>query len=290
MERLLNAHSGVSRARLLVDLARQPPVHRYGEHPCQRADLHLPRGRGPHPVIVTIHGGGWGARWGKIVMRGLAADLARRGHAVWNIEYRRIGRGQGGGWPATFADVAAAIDHLEQLDAPLDLARVTLLGHSAGGQLAVWAAGRAALPAGMPGAEPRIMPVGVIAQAAMLDLSAAHNANPRGIVAWLLGGVPAEIEQRLAIVDPVRRVPLAVPALLVHGSEDRVVPVRHSRSYAAAARRAGGEVELVELPGVAGEHRRHIDPASPAWAQVTRRLHTYTGAGTAASAAPLTQR
>ena len=110
--------------------------------------------RAPHPVVVTIHGGSWMTGYGKIVMSGLAGDLARRGYAVWNIEYRRIGRGQGGGWPATFLDVAAAIDHLRTLRAPLDLERVTILGHSAGGQLALWAAGRGRLPDGAPAPAP----------------------------------------------------------------------------------------------------------------------------------------
>ena len=97
-------------------------THRYGAERSQRAELHMPTGQGPHPVMVLIHGGSWQVRYGKIVMRGLAGDLMRRGWAVWNIEYRRVG--DGGGWPATFLDVAAALDQVPQLDAPLDLDRV----------------------------------------------------------------------------------------------------------------------------------------------------------------------
>ena len=99
--------------------------------------------------MVLIHGGSWQARQGRIVMRGLAGDLLRRGWATWNIEYRRVGNG--GGWPHTFADVAAAIDHLAAIDAPIDLANVSVLGHSAGGHLALWAASRGKLPSGAPG-------------------------------------------------------------------------------------------------------------------------------------------
>src|SRR5215212_11926142 len=128
-------------ASTLRDLLRIPERHRYGsDHRVQRADLYLPRGDGPHPVVVVLHGGNWRARYGKLVTKPISADLARRGVAAWNVEYRRVGRGQGGGWPATFDDVAAAIDLLPRLsDGRLDLDDVRAVGHSAGGQLALWA-------------------------------------------------------------------------------------------------------------------------------------------------------
>jgi dipeptidyl aminopeptidase/acylaminoacyl peptidase len=130
----------MARTRLVLDFLTRGHGHRYGPHRSQRADLHLPLGAGPHPVMVVIHGGSWQRRYGKLVMRGLVGDLLRRGWAAWNIEYRRVG--DGGGWPHTFADVAAAIDHLASLDASIDLDSVSVLGHSAGGHLALWAAGR----------------------------------------------------------------------------------------------------------------------------------------------------
>ena len=106
-------------------------------------------------MVVLIHGGSWHKRYGRVFMRWIAGDLLRRGYAVWNIEYRRLG--DGGGWPATFADVAAAIDHLAALDGErLDLDRVTLLGHSAGGHLALWAAGRPNLARGRAGRARRL--------------------------------------------------------------------------------------------------------------------------------------
>lgn len=117
----------MARTRQILDFLTRGQSHRYGSHRSQRADLHLPKGPGPHPAMVLIHGGSWQARYGKIVMRGLAGDLVRRGWAVWNIEYRRIGNG--GGWPETFADVAAAVDYLGGIDAPVDLGRVSILGH-----------------------------------------------------------------------------------------------------------------------------------------------------------------
>jgi acetyl esterase/lipase len=258
----------VARTRFLVDLLARPQTHRYGSHPVQRADLHLPAGSGPHPVVVAIHGGAWAATYGKIFMRPVAVDLARRGWAVWNIEYRRIGRGQGGGWPTTFEDVAAAIDHLGRLDAPIDTARVVGLGHSAGGHLALWAAGRSKLPAGAPGADPAIEFTAVVSQAGVNDLGGAYAEAPAGAVGMLMGGSPADFHARYAVADPILAVPLQINVLLVHGTDDQTVSVRRSRDYATAARAAGGSVDLIEIPGQAGAHRRHIDPRGPAWSVV----------------------
>ena len=219
--------------------------------------------------MVTIHGGSWMSGYGKVVMRGLAGDLARRGYAVWNIEYRRVGRGQGGGWPATLVDVAAAIDHLPAVRAPLDLARVTVLGHSAGGQLALWAASRSRLADGAPGAAPRIESVAAISAAGVDDLAQSHREVPDGAVEVLMGGGPDEHPERYAVADPIAHVPLAVPVLLVHGTDDATVSVRRSRNYAQAARALGGEVDLIEIPGAAGAHRGHVDPAGASWAPIT---------------------
>jgi len=263
----------LSRSRLLLDVLTPRRSYRYGfDHRCQRADLHRPAGAGPHPVVVTIHGGSWMAGYGKIVMRALAGDLARRGFAVWNIEYRRIGRGQGGGWPATFLDVAAAIDHLATLSAPLDLERVTFLGHSAGGQLALWAAGRRALPEGAPGAAPRVEPAAAISAAGVNDLAQAYREAPHGAVGALMGGGPDERPAGYAVADPLEHVPLAMPVLLVHGTDDAMVSVRRSRHYLEAARARGAAVELVEIPGAAGAHRRHVYPTGPGWTAITRWL------------------
>jgi acetyl esterase/lipase len=258
--------------RQILDFLTRGQAHRYGSQRSQRADLYLPKGSGLHPVMVLIHGGSWQARYGKIVMRGLAGDLVRRGWAVWNIEYRRIGNG--GGWPETFADVAAAIDHLESVEAPLDLGRMSILGHSAGGHLALWAAGREKLPAGAPGAlavsSPR--PRRVIAQAGVCDLAGAYRKWHGGLVDTLMGGSPERWPERYAIGDPLAQIPLEIPVLLVHGVEDATVSVGLSRSYARAAPAVGGEVELVEIEGPDGAHRAHIDPRGVAWAAVVSRL------------------
>lgn len=267
----------MSRALLIRDLLGRPQAHRYGAHRCQRADLHLPAGPGPHPVAVTIHGGSWVARYGKLVMRALAADLARRGWAAWNIEYRRVGRGQGGGWPATLLDVAAAIDHLPDVPAPLDLERVVVVGHSAGGQLALWAAGRGKLAPGAPGEGPRVSPHAVVSQAGVNDLASSYRECRGGAVLLFLGRSPEQAPERYEVADPIGQVPLEQPVLLVHGVRDATVSIRRSRDYARAAGAAGGHVELVEIEGPQGAHRRHIDPDGHAWSVVTGWLEQWRG-------------
>jgi acetyl esterase/lipase len=258
--------------RPLLDLLSPGRSFRYGDdHRSQRGELHLPSGDGPHPVVVTIHGGSWSTGVAKPVMRPLTGELVRRRYAVWNIEYRRLGD-RGGGWPLTFADVAAAVDHLRALPAPLDLDRVTLYGHSAGGQLALWAASRARLPAGAHGAGPSIEPRAAISAAGVNDLAQSCREVPDGVVARLMGGVPEAVPERYAMADPIALVPLAIPVLLVHGTEDRTVSVRRSRNYAAAAQALGASVELIEIPGPEGSHRSHVFPASPGFAAAVRWL------------------
>ncbi len=271
------------RPRLIRDFLTRGQSHSYGTHASQRADLHLPRTPAPHPVIVLIHGGSWQRRWGKIVMRALAGDLARRGWAVWNIEYRRLG--EGGGWPATFEDVGAAIDHLPVLEAQLDLEDVSVIGHSAGGHLALWAAARPGLPAGAPGAGPAVALRRAVGQAPVSDLAGAYRLWHGGAVRALMGGSPAELPERYALGDPIELLPLQIPALLVHGSDDRTVSVELSRHYLQRARATGSPAELIEVPGDAGAHRAHIDPAGEAWAAVTGWLGGPAG-GPAYEASP----
>jgi acetyl esterase/lipase len=268
----------MARLRPLLDLMRPGRSLRYGdEHRSQTGELHLPPGAALHPVIVTIHGGSWSTGIGKPVMRGLGGELVRRGYAVWNIEYRRLGRDHAGGWPNTFLDVAAAIDYLRELPAPLDTGAVTVLGHSAGGQLALWAASRGRLPAGAPGAAPVLEPVAAISAAGVNDLAQAAREVPGGAIEALMGGPPDELPERYAVADPIALVPLAIPVLLVHGTEDATVSVRRSRNYARAARAAGASVELVEIPGEAGAHRSHVFPDSEGFAAVLRWLSARRG-------------
>jgi acetyl esterase/lipase len=222
-------------------------------------------------VAVLIHGGFWRARYNRRLEDGLAADLADRGWAVWNLEYRRVGWRSRGGWRGTFDDVAEGIDRLGTLDEPLDLARVFAIGHSAGGHLAFWAAARRGLPAGAPGAEPRIRLAGAVAQAGVVDLREALRLHLSGdVVRRLLGGPPGKHPQRYDLASPIEHLPLGLPRLLVHGEADSVVPISIARGYHRRALEAGDPCDLVSLPGVG--HMEHVDPRSAAWPPVMRWL------------------
>lgn len=247
-------------------------VHAYGPDPAQFLELSLPAGRDPAPVAVVLHGGFWRARYGVELARPLAADLVGRGWAAVAVEYRRVGAG--GGWPQTLEDVAAAVDLLPDLPyAPrLDLADVTVIGHSAGGHLAAWLAGRGRLPAGAPGAGPRVPVTAAVLQAGVLDLVRAVEQDlGSGAVAAFLGGGPDDVPDRYAAADPVRLLPTGVPVLCVHGTGDATVPLEQSERYAQAATAAGDRVEV--LP-VAGDHMAVIDPAGEAWQRTADRLPT----------------
>jgi acetyl esterase/lipase len=240
-----------------------PTVHPYGSDPAQFLELTLPAGEAAAPVVVVLHGGFWRARYGIELARPLAADLAARGWAAAAVEYRRVGAG--GGWPQTLDDVAAAVDLLPDLPgAPrLDLADVTVVGHSAGGHLAAWVAGRGRLPAGAPGAGPRVTVSAAVLQAGVLDLVRGHEQRlGSGAVAEFLGGGPDVVPGRYAGADPVRLLPTGAAVLCVHGTGDDVVPLEQSERYAAAATAAGDRVEVATVPG---DHRVVIDPAGQAW-------------------------
>lgn len=260
----------------LRDLAAAGPLtvqrHAYGAGEEQYGELRLPLTAGPHPVAVLIHGGYWRAMWRADLMNALAVDLTQRGFATWNLEYRRVGN-SGGGWPGTFDDVGAGFDHLLDLDqrASLDLARVGVVGHSAGGQLALWLGSRPGQRPGMPGAEPRLVPAGIVALAGVCDLvEAARLRLSEGAVIELLGGLPDDVPDRYAAASPVQLVPLRVPQLLVHGDRDDLVPLAMSRTQSRLATAAGDRAELLAIAGA--DHFDVMDPRTSAWAQAAQHL------------------
>ena len=152
----------------------------YGSHRDQFVEAWLPEGwwPGPHPVVVSIHGGLWLEAYGRDLMDSVCADLAERGWLAWNLEYRRVGgRWSGGGWPTTFADVAAGIDALADHADLADLGRVAVVGHSAGAPLAMWAAARSGLPDGAPGAHPAVEARAAVSLSGILDLATAARSR-----------------------------------------------------------------------------------------------------------------
>jgi acetyl esterase/lipase len=235
----------------------------YGDTPPERLEVTRPSsGRGPWPVVALVHGGFWQAGYDLDLMRPLVAPLLAEGWAVANLDYRGVGL-PGAGWPGTLTDAATALDALADV-ADLDLERLVTLGHSAGGHLAVWLAGRHRLPAGAPGADPVVRPIGAVAQAGVVDLEEAARARLGAAATQaLLGGEPDEVPERYAVASPVALLPLGVPVELVHSDRDRIVPLDQSRRYVAAA---GSTGDAARLTVVSGDHFAVIDPGTDDWA------------------------
>ena len=219
-------------------------------------------------ICTGVIGGASRAAWDTVP---IAVDLAGRGYHAWNVEYR--GADAGGGWPDTFADVASGIDLLATVP-DLDLPSVVCVGHSAGGQLSIWAAGRNRAPARLTGAAPKIQPTCAISLAGVLDLStAAKSSSASQPTVDLMGGTPDQVPDRYRLADPTPRVPLGLPSVAVHSRSDEEVPFAYSESFVTAATSAGDCSELVE---VRGSHFEMIDPSSPAWDRTLQVLADHT--------------
>ena len=258
----------------------------YGHEELQFGDLYVPDQSGSHPTVILIHGGYWRALYGLDLMNDLAEDLAKRGYAAWNIEYRRVGNA-GGGWPGTFNDVAGATDFLRELEASynLDLTKVVAIGHSAGGQLAFWLAARqhisifaqhspiagSQLAGENDNTATPLALAGAISLAGVVDLEMAwrlHLSNDA--VVELLGGTLESVPERYAAASPAAMLPLGVPQVLIHGTNDDSVPIEVSQTYVKAARSAHDLITYVELEGV--DHFDLIDPHSEVWGMTINEL------------------
>jgi acetyl esterase/lipase len=230
---------------------------RYGDDPLQFGDLRVPAGAGAHPLVVFVHGGFWQAIYNLTHAGHMCVALADTGIATWSLEYRRIGD-PGGGWPGTQQDVDIGVAHAAALadEWPLDLERVVLAGHSAGGQLALCAARTTSLPLR-----------GVVSIAGVVDLHEAWERRlGNGIVGRYLGGSSDEAPDRYAAASPRSLLPIGTPQVLVHGTDDPSVPFELSVDYAEAARDAGDRARLVALEGAG--HFEPVDPESSYWPEV----------------------
>lgn len=247
----------------------------YGEAALQVVDLWRPEGEGPHPTVLMVHGGCWQSEVAdRRIMNWIAADLRRRGIAVWNIDYRGVDR-DGGGYPGTFLDAATAADALRE-HAPrhgLDVSPLVATGHSAGGHLALWLAGRPRLPTGsqLRGGDP--LPIhAVVSLGGLPDLEQAARPPGSGcgtkVIARLTGG-------RFDDTSVPRLAPLGLPQILVNGLEDKIIPSHYAHDYAARMRAAGDQVEvrMIERTG----HVELIAPESAAWAVAVQEIERMLG-------------
>lgn len=209
------------------NIPRPPADHQvaYGDDPNQIAELRLPSQAGPHPVVVLVHGGCWLSQAPRY-LAAIGDALKRDGIASWNIEYRRLGQA-GGGWPGTYRDVGRAIDHLRELATShnLDLNRVIVVGHSAGGHLAMWAATRQRIPPSSALFIAKPLSIrGVINLAGTVDMTANiadMEEKCRGpVVTDMLGGVPAAVPARYREVSANTMLPLGVPQILIWGEHE----------------------------------------------------------------------
>jgi acetyl esterase/lipase len=250
---------------------------RYGSGPGRYGDLWMPSGPGPHPLVVMIHGGCWTKSVADLsIMDWAADDLRRRGMAVWNIEYRGVDE-KGGGYPGTLQDVSAGVDAVRGFAAArrLKLNRVVLVGHSAGGHLALWAAARRRIASGpLHVADP-------LAVAAVVDISGLPNLETDRATPGC-GATPVDAmagpprANRYADTSPAHMLPLGVPQVVMVGADDHTVPVAVSEAYAARARAAGDPVELHVLPNAG--HVEEIAPGTTAWNAIAARIVALTQA------------
>lgn len=265
------------------DLLERKPAHAdhriaYGLHPLQFGDLRLPiLAEGSRaPVVVFIHGGWWKSAYTLEYGGHLCQALRRVGIATWSLEYRRVGD-EGGGFPSTFQDVAAGFDFLCELarSFALDLKRVVVVGHSAGGTLAFWLAGRARIAPLCPlySPLPRTAIRAVVGLAGAIDLRLTMDlageegfAHIRDEVANLMGGTPEQFPERYVASNPGDLLPLGVPQILVQGGADDQIPGELPLLWAERGRRCGDDVSVDLI--VDADHLDVVDPRSAVWPRV----------------------
>lgn len=256
-------------------LPKPPADYRisYGDDPLQFGELRLPKTKGKQPVVIVVHGGCWFAEYDLKHLAAFSDALTQLGAATWTIEYRRIGN-NGGAWPGTFQDVAKGTDFVQELAKkyPLDLRRVVVIGHSAGGQLALWLAARKNLPKTSVLYMPNPLPLaGVISLAGISDLK-KYRPNCGDSVNKLLGGSPEQFAERYQQTSPIELLPLKVPVLLLHGKQDHIVPIELSQEFQKTAKQKGDDVTLL-VSETAG-HYELISPVSSLWQVVTTSVRS----------------
>jgi len=253
-----------------LTIAEKAPISKlikitYGEDPNQFGELRIPEGDSLFPVIVILHGGCWQSIYDKSLMDAMAEDLTNRGYATWNLEYRRIGNG--GGWPNTFLDVATGFKKLTDLAKtyPIDLQKILITGHSAGGHLALWLGAQNQL-ADSSEIKTQDLPkiTGIVSLAGITDLETYLAPSGCGSsVDDLIGGGPTQFPERYFAGSPISFVPLCIPQVLINGEEDQIVPISHISPYYEMSVAAKDKIQLVSIPNAG--HFEIITPGSNAW-------------------------
>lgn len=248
----------------------------YGDAPEQYGELRLPEGKGKFPVVVVVHGGCWLSQYNLQYMSHLSEELTRAGYATWNIEFRRIGDA-GGGWPGTFEDVAAATDFVRQLakQYPLDAKNVAVIGHSAGGHLALWLATRPNLPKSSELYSRKPLKLkGAVSLAGIPDLAtySQQQGSCNESVEKLLEGMPQQQQQRYAEAAPQQLLPLQVPSRQVQGELDPIVPMSQAENFTRAAQAAGDDAQQINIPDAG--HFDLVVPGTPAWQAVLQAVQS----------------
>ena len=249
----------------------------YGDAATQKVDLWLPKGKGPHPTVLMVHGGCWKTEIAdRRIMNWIADDLRKRGIAVWNIDYRGVDR-EGGGYPGTFLDAAAAADALRSNAARfnLDISPLVATGHSAGGHLALWLAARPRIAADSKLRTPdpiRIDTVVSLGGLPDLELAATPPGSGCGteVIEKLVG--PATLSSRNVYADTSvpRLAPLGVRQVLVNGRQDRIIPTDYAYDYERKMRAAGDKVSVRMLDRTG--HVELIAPETEAWAAAVEEI------------------
>ncbi|GGE94095.1 alpha/beta hydrolase family protein [Hymenobacter cavernae] len=251
----------------------------YSSDSLQFGELRLPAGAGPFPVVVLIHGGCWLSEYNAQYMAHIGAALTKAGYATWNLEFRRVGNA-GGGWPGTFLDVAQGTDYVRQLAKtyPILPKKVVVLGHSAGGHLALWLAARRRLPRNSPLYSKNPLKLrGIVSLAGIPDLAAYSTASGscNAAVAKLLGGLPTDVPERYATAAPSQLLPLRVPQRLIQGNQDPIVPVSQAQDFATLAQAKGDDARVVLLPNAG--HFDLVYPPSPVWPTIEKAVQELLG-------------
>lgn len=238
----------------------------YGEDSLQFGNLIVPPAENKKPVIMIIHGGCWRSRYDHTLMTDMAMDLAKRGYATWNIEYRRT-EDEGGRWPGTITDVAHALKALNSIakDYPIDLNNILITGHSAGGHLALMLGAQYKMKLNNPLKVDELPAIkGIVSLAGITDLKTYLAPEGCGSnVLKLVEGEPKDVPDRYGIGSPIHYLPLGIPQILITGIDDDIVPIDHVLPYLDKGTEADDNIELMKVPDAG--HFEVIAPGSVAW-------------------------